>query len=207
MRNGLSEKEAGKLGGEASREIQKIQKEERIRKYYQNPDRCLYCNEIISYERRGSKFCNSSHAASYNNTKRNKKPRKTYICLNCGKETKNHKFCNTFCQNEYEYKEYIRKWKNDEVDGRAGEYGISGHIRRYLLEKHNYRCSVCGWGEENKYSHKIPLEIHHINGNHLNNKEENLQILCPNCHSLTENYKSMNKLGGRPGRKKYYSKE
>ena len=34
----------------------------------------------------------------------------------------------------------------------------------------------------------------------MNNKEENLQVLCPNCHSLTETYKSHNK-EGRIGRK------
>ena len=36
----------------------------------------------------------------------------------------------------------------------------------------------------------------------MNNKEENLQVLCPNCHSLTETYKSHNKKG-RSGRRKY----
>ena len=39
---------------------------------------------------------------------------------------------------------------------------------------------------------EIPLEIHHIDGNHKNNKLENLQILCPNCHSLTTNYRGKN---------------
>jgi DNA-directed RNA polymerase subunit RPC12/RpoP len=36
------------------------------------------------------------------------------------------------------------------------------------------------------------LEIHHIDGNYLNNTIENLQVLCPNCHSLTLNYKALN---------------
>lgn len=31
-----------------------------------------------------------------------------------------------------------------------------------------------------------PLEIEHIDGNALNNKEDNLILLCPNCHSLTK---------------------
>lgn len=30
----------------------------------------------------------------------------------------------------------------------------------------------------------LPLELHHINGNHSDNSYENLQILCPNCHSI-----------------------
>lgn len=34
----------------------------------------------------------------------------------------------------------------------------------------------------------IPLELHHINGVHNDNRLENLQILCPNCHAFTDNY-------------------
>lgn len=34
----------------------------------------------------------------------------------------------------------------------------------------------------------INLEIHHLDGNHQNNDLSNLQLLCPNCHSYTENY-------------------
>ena len=34
----------------------------------------------------------------------------------------------------------------------------------------------------------IKLHLHHIDGNHLNNELSNLQLLCPNCHSFTDNY-------------------
>lgn len=27
----------------------------------------------------------------------------------------------------------------------------------------------------------------------MNNKEENLELLCPNCHSLTDNFGALNK--------------
>ena len=100
-------------------------------------------------------------------------------------------------------KEYIKKWQNDEEDGLKGEYGISRYIRRYLFDKYENRCQICGWGERNEFTDTIPLEIHHIDGDYTNNKEENIQLLCPNCHSLTETHKSHNKKG-REGRKKYY---
>lgn len=52
------------------------------------------------------------------------------------------------------------------------------------------RCEICGcttWeGQE------ITLELHHINGDHYDNRLENLQILCPNCHSKTENFRIKN---------------
>ena len=38
----------------------------------------------------------------------------------------------------------------------------------------------------------IKLELHHINGNHNDNRLENLQFLCPNCHSFTDNYRGKN---------------
>jgi predicted RNA-binding Zn-ribbon protein involved in translation (DUF1610 family) len=130
-----------------------------------------------------------------------------YHCLNCGKEipyrkSSKNKYCDNTCQREYEYKQYIERWKNGEKNGIKGEYGLSKYIRRYLLEKAEYKCEICGWNEENPFTHTIPLEIHHIDGDYANNKEENLQVLCPNCHSLTEAYKSHNK-NGRKGRKKY----
>lgn len=98
--------------------------------------------------------------------------------------------------------QYIKKWKSGDVTGLSGEYGISGYIKRYMFKKHNNSCQICGWNEVNSYTNKIPLEIHHVDGNYLNNNEENLQLLCPNCHALTSTYKAANK-NGRKGRDKY----
>ena len=36
----------------------------------------------------------------------------------------------------------------------------------------------------------IPLELHHIDGNNKDNSLSNLQLLCPNCHALTNNYRN-----------------
>lgn len=137
----------------------------------------------------------------------NKGKGKKGICLNCGCEyniyrSSKGKFCSNKCQAEYEYKQFIENWKNGEESGLSGEYGISRHIRRYLFEKYNCSCQICGWNEVNPFTGNIPLEIHHMDGDYTNNKEENLQLLCPNHHSLTESFKSHNK-NGRKGRKKY----
>lgn len=39
----------------------------------------------------------------------------------------------------------------------------------------------------------VPLELHHINGDRHDNRLENLQLLCPNCHALTDNHAGKNK--------------
>ena len=125
-------------------------------------------------------------------------------CINCGKEIVNrNKFCSIKCQKEYEFKEYIDRWKAGKEDGLRGKYQLSLHIRTYLLRKYNHKCSKCGWGEVNQYTGNIPLEIEHIDGNFLNNSEENLIVLCPNCHSLTSTYKGANIYHGRKERAKY----
>lgn len=38
----------------------------------------------------------------------------------------------------------------------------------------------------------IKLELHHINGINTDNRLENLQLLCPNCHAYTDNYRGRN---------------
>jgi len=125
-------------------------------------------------------------------------------CLNCQKSIlKKKKFCNNQCQKEYQYKQYIIKWKANKISGIRESYQTSLHIKRYLMQKYHNKCSKCGWGETNIYTNKIPLEIEHIDGNYLNNCEENLTLLCPNCHSLTAIYKGANLNNGRKQRKKY----
>lgn len=88
----------------------------------------------------------------------------------------------------------------------SGKYGLSKVIRDYLLEKVNYSCELCGWNKINPITGKSPLEIHHIDGDYTNNKEENLQVLCPNCHSLTPTYKALN-TNGREDRQEYTNRK
>jgi Zn finger protein HypA/HybF involved in hydrogenase expression len=149
--------------------------------------------------RRPNTNCNDCNQPLYRRPSEIKKWKNIY----CDECKKNH--MNEFAKikNNLSYQNYIEKWKNGEVNGMKGEYQISRHIIRYLYEKYNNKCSKCGWNEINQYTRKIPLEVEHIDGNYKNNKEENLTLLCPNCHSLTPTYKGANRGNGRKERKKY----
>lgn len=64
---------------------------------------------------------------------------------------------------------------------------ISSHKLKNKLIKDGLKekkCELCGYSEW--LGKEIPLELHHKDGNHLNNAFDNLQILCPNCHAIQE---------------------
>jgi len=124
-------------------------------------------------------------------------------CLFCKKDLNRtqRKFCSHRCQWDFEYKEYISKWKNGLVSGNHNsEENLALPVRRYMLEKANYKCEKCSWNEKNFVTGKSPLNINHIDGYSSNSVESNLEVLCPNCHSLTPNYGSLNKGKGRKRR-------
>lgn len=190
--------------------------------YEQNKKQCLYCGKYIllkdknfsQYKKR--KFCNNSCAASYNNIIYNKNKFLTQndvtstknisqkCCLNCKKELKKptqKKYCSTKCMHEYEYKEKINKWKKGEKTGTI-KAGAASWVIKYIKEKYNNQCCKCGWKEINPATGKVPVEVHHKDGNYKNNEEKNLELLCPNCHSLTTTYKALNCGIGRKDRYK-----
>lgn len=68
----------------------------------------------------------------------------------------------------------------------------SNKVRLHLLKRNlkEYKCEKCLNNEW--LDVKIPLEVHHKDGNKFNNELNNLQLLCPNCHALTDNYRGKN---------------
>ena len=75
----------------------------------------------------------------------------------------------------------------------------SPKLRNRLLKEKikEHICECCKLTQWN--DHPIPLELHHINGNNKDNRLENLMLLCPNCHALTNTYRGKNnKCASRP---------
>lgn len=166
----------------------------RPKKQKQYKRNCLYCSTPTNNSKYCSKECWHKHRSFQVSL---------HPCLNCAKLiSKNKIFCDNKCQSEHNYKQFIYRWKQGLEKGLRGKYGTSVYIRRYLFEKYDSKCCQCGWNKKNPVTGKSPLNIEHIDGDCLNNKEENLLLLCPNCHSLTPTYGSLNKNSSRKGRHK-----
>jgi hypothetical protein len=75
------------------------------------------------------------------------------------------------------------------VDGRAVN---RGHLKGRLLGAglKQGRCEACGIDEWR--GEPLSLALHHVNGDGQDNRLENLQLLCPNCHSQTPNFSGRN---------------
>lgn len=74
-----------------------------------------------------------------------------------------------------------------------------GSVQSYKLKKRLFEsgmkkpmCELCGWAETSADG-RVPVELDHINGDHSDNRIENLRILCPNCHSLQPTHRGKNK--------------
>lgn len=167
---------------------------------------CACCRKTFDREwldrKNNNVFCSQSCAAKYNNTRRKKKKRPN--CQNCGKEVgpKSTKYCCNRCQQEYQSNLILDLWRAGKYNRPEANGTVRRPIRKYLIDKAGNKCTICGWDKKHPTTGKVPLEVHHIDGDYTNNIEENLQVLCPNCHSLTPSYRSLNKRGGREFRRK-----
>ena len=133
-----------------------------------------------------------------------KKDRETFVCLGCEithplPKGRSGKYCSHTCQRVHVRDVFITQWKAGLISGVTSE-GTSAHIHTYLFKKQNGACSKC---QNTLWCAKpIPLEFEHKDGNCFNNAEDNVSLLCCNCHSQTPTYKGRNKGNGRLSRAK-----
>jgi HNH endonuclease len=175
--------DAGKKGYAKTKHLLDAKREEKSRKarekYEANPNICPTCGEVLPYEKRRNNFCSQSCAASHRNLG---VVRVVTVnpehCAHCGniKESRQNKYCDAcIAESVYNKSQSLAEIKSEE--GR----------RSYLLRTRERRCEKCGRDEWNDLP--IPIEVHHVDGNPDHNTEENLQLLCPNCHAQSDFFK------------------
>ena len=125
-----------------------------------------------------------------------KREKKERHCLNCGNSIPNRNvYCNNKCQGEYVTKTTFAKIEVGDTSFYENTY------KKYLIYKHGNKCMKCGWNEINPTTGLVPIQLEHKDGNSKNHNLNNLELLCPNHHSLTTTYGALNKGNGREKRR------
>ena len=187
--------------------VNKTLREKALRNYYDNPNYCHFCNNIIVVNKNDSvsntrkkKFCNQECSLNYqhDNAVVKAKRRELKVCKICGNKinSANQSGLCMSCLREEREKEKIRIWKETGNTGCGTATTIRNCIRDYIFEKQNKQCAVCHidaiWNGK-----ELHFILDHIDGDASNNFEDNLRLVCPNCDSQLDTYKSRNKNSAR----------
>jgi len=168
-----------------------------VEEYNLNPHICIYCwwkilhtwkNKNRLTNTKDKQFCSRSCVAQYWNKIHypNWIPFKYRKCKWCWADNKrkNARYCSDKCLQEKQDKDtelkLVKNWTT-KLDW----------IKHFLIRKRWHKCETCWITEWNWVP--TPIEIHHLNWDSVDNREKNLKLICPNCHSQTDNYKSKNK--------------
>lgn len=74
----------------------------------------------------------------------------------------------------------------------AGRPYGTAELKRRLIEEGLKEACCESCAQDQWQNASIPLELHHVNGDSEDNRLDNLKLLCPNCHALTDNYRGRN---------------
>ena len=185
-------RDLGKLGQPKAIESAHVKRLINISSYNKSPKRCKKCNTPIEYDNRRNDFCSKSCAASYNNAgvchNKRKHPK---TCSSCGTQL-GHSTTTGLCRKCIAVSKFKYKVSNNIPI-------TSKTVRRYLILTRGYKCEGCN--RTTWIDLPIPLDSHHIDGNYLNNNDDNLKLMCKNCHAQTDNYGSKNKGNGSERRR------
>lgn len=165
--------------------------------------KCRECKGPISGDKRKI-YCGRSCAGTANNRGTVRNGTAWPKCLGCEKKANpgngRRGYCTASCRQADEEK----RWIAGELDG-CWKYTHAAYVQRYLERRSNLVCEIPGCGESRtRPNGKHILQVDHIDGNWRNNRPENLRLICPTCHALTETYGAANKGKGRTWKANYH---
>lgn len=153
---------------------------------------CVNCNK----ETKNARFCSRNCSTSFNNKGKPHGPKRKKFnkCPICGIITDGRR---TYCSLDHKRMGLLKRLagargifalNEEEIFTVESRYSRSA-VRRFILEK-NVKIAACS---HNVWEDKVlTKDLHHKNNVQTDNRKENLEFLCPNCHSMTENYKFKN---------------
>ena len=158
---------------------------------------CIVCGNKL--EGGQLKYCSKACRNKFYNSEARFRQRYKKKCEFCGKEfettIKNAKYCSVQCQaNDTHKKSYIDFLENNENFCR-GNYSPKAFKKEFLKEQGGV-CAICGC-EPFHNGKPLIFVLDHIDGDAANNKRENLRMVCPNCDSQLDTFKSKNKNSSR----------
>ena len=125
-------------------------------------------------------------------------------CAKCGKKLHSGNvtgYCRD-CLTQVRRDEKIKNWLETGNTGMGVDTTIRGVIREYIIKEQENKCAICGI--ENTWNEKeLNFVLDHINGDASNSSRENVRLICPNCDSQLDTYKSKNKQSARNARKEW----
>ena len=145
---------------------------------------CFNCGDDFYHVDAARKFCSRSCSAKSSNVSRVRYRK----CRSCSQlVTTKVTYCDG-CDPKF----YIDRWILGLESGSNKDGQLKAGCRNYLLVQASHKCPQCGWSIPNPVTGKPILTINHIDGNWKNNCIENLEVLCYNCHTLTDTFGSLN---------------
>ena len=118
------------------------------------------------------------------------------LCENCGKEFEGYskrRFCSNKCSQEYKHRMSYQEFLENPEKYCNGGYTPKNFKVEFLKEQ-NYECAIEGCHCKPEWNGKpLVFVLDHIDGDASNNRRENLRMICPNCDSQLDTFKSKNK--------------
>ena len=120
-----------------------------------------------------------------------------HSCKCCGNDCK-EVFCNKKCEGEFKSRKTYEHYLTHQ-DLYVGVITAMRFVKKFILQEQNHKCDICkmndSWNETS-----IVFILDHIDGDASNNARSNLRLICPNCDSQLDTYKSKNKNSARKER-------